>query len=433
MRFLGALVVGWLLSSASTGASTSPVQTLTLNQAYALALSRSESLGIDREEIRIAEARYWQAVSAVLPQAHFLGSLRTQNNAGGSIGGDSTGQRKDRWEGRLRITQTIFNGFRDWNTAAALKADQRGLSFTLERNRQLLYLDVSDLYHQINTLETDQQALMDILQALNERTTELTDRVSLGRSRKSELLAAETERADTRATLEALRGLIGAARELFSYLIGVPSHLYTLAPPDPLPAADKLEAYLWKSGTRSDIRAADAQQTAAERRAAAARGEFFPTINAEGNYLAVEDPERDQEWNILITMDVPVFDGGLRIAQLGERKAQARQTQLNLSRARRMADSEVRVAYNNFISAAQQAVQLQTAERTAQENYQSQKSDYTLGRASNLDVLSSLLRWKEILRRRIAAESQTRTTLIALQIAAGESPVETKTATGKPK
>jgi outer membrane protein len=415
--------------------SQAAIQTLTLNEAYSLALERSESLAINREEIKIAEARYWQSVSTVLPQVGFLGSVRTQNNTGGSIGGDFTGTRKDRWEGRLTITQTLFSGFREWNTGAALKADQRSLSASLQRNRQLLYLDVSDLYHQILALEQDEQALGEILQALDDRRKELTDRVSIGRSRKSELLAAETELADNQATLESLRGLIGAARELFSFLIAVPSDRYRLAGRGSLPPAEKLENYLWKSGARPDIEAAGEQQTAADRRVSVARGEFLPTIEGQFNTLLLEEPEREQEWNIVVTMEVPLFDGGLRVAQLNERKAAYRASQLNFSRARRLADNDVRVAYNNFISAANQAVRLRVAEATARENYDAQKEDYELGRASNLDVLSALLRWKEIIRRRIGTESQTYSTLVALQVAAGEpTPAENpKTQTPNPK
>lgn len=416
MRVWGLL---WLVAVVAVQAG--PVRTLTLNEAYQLALERSEGLGITREEIKIAEARYWQAVSTVLPQVDFLGSVRTQNNRGGSIGGDSTGDRKDRWEGRLRITQTIFSGFREINTAAAQRADQRSLAATLERQRQLLYLDVSDLYHQVTTLEEDQRALGEILAALREREKELTERVALGRSRRSELLAAETERADAEATLESLKGLTGAARELFAFLIGVPTHQFQLAARPPLAAADQLEAYLWHSGTRPDIQAAGEDVTAARRRADAARGEFAPTIQGQFNWLALEEPERDQEWNIVVTMEIPLFDGGLRAARLKERQAETRARVLNLDRVRRLADHEVRVAYNNFTSAAAQAVRLRAAERTAQASYEAQKEDYTLGRASNLDVLNALLRWKELIRRRIAAESQTHSTLVALQVAAGQA------------
>lgn len=417
MRRLCPILGAWCLLSVGSWAAP---QILTLNESYALALERSESLGINREEIKIAEARYWQAVSTVLPQVGFTGSVRTQNNAGGSIGGDSTGTRKDRWEGRLTITQTLFSGFREWNTAAALKADQRGLAATLQRNRQLLYLDVSDLYHQIVSLEQDERALGEILQALDDRRRELTERVSIGRSRKSELLAAETELADNQATLESLRGLLGAARELFAFLIATPSDRFQLAGRGDLPAAEKLETYLWKSGARPDVQAAGEQQTAAERRVSVARGEFLPTIAGEFNTLMIEDPEREQEWNIVVTMEVPLFDGGLRVSKLSESKAASRASQLSFSRARRLADNDVRVAYNNFISAANQTVRLRTAENTARENYLAQKEDYELGRSNNLDVLSALLRWKEILRRRIAAESQTYSTLVALQVAAGE-------------
>lgn len=409
---------------------------LSLNDAYALALERSESLAIAAEDIRIAEARYWQAVSAVLPQVNFIGTVNTQNNAGSSInGGSSTGTRKDRWEGRLQVTQTIFNGFREFNAAAALKADGRSKTATLERNRQLLYLDVGDLFFQIIQLDQDTAALREILATLDDRRKELTERVSLGRSRKSELLAAETELADSQASMEALVGLRGAARELFAFLIGVPSSQFTLKSGSTLPPAEKLEAYLWKTGVRPDIIAADESRTAAERSASAQKGQFFPSIGVESNFLALEDPERIQEWNILVTAEIPVFDGGLRIAQLNESKARLRASQLSLARARRLADHEVRVAYNNFISSANQLVRLRQAENTARESYETQKKDYELGRASNLDVLASLLRWKDILRGRIGTEARTQTNLIALQVAAGEpTPAESpKTQTPNPK
>ncbi|MDX6767299.1 MAG: TolC family protein [Candidatus Methylacidiphilales bacterium] len=419
MRLAALILAGACLAHPDTGTCA---EALGLNEAYTLAEARSESLGINREEIKTAEARYWQALSTVFPQVGFTGSQRTQNNLGGGIDSGANGLRRDSWEGRLTVSQSLFSGFREWNTAAAIKADQRGLNSTLARNRQLLYLDVSDLYHQITSLEQDQQALVEILRTLEERRNELAARVTLGRSRKGDLLASETEWADTRATLESVRGFTGAARELFAYLIGRPADSFTLTPPSGLPAADKLETYLWKTGARPDLVAAAERQTATQRRSDAVRGEFLPTIKGNFSYLALEDPEREQEWNIVVTVDVPVFDGGLRVARLSEAKSLYRASQLDFSRARRLADNEVRVAYNNFVSAAGQAVQLHEAERAALENYQAQKKDYTLGRASNLDVLSALLRWKEIIRRRIATESLAHSTMIALKVAAGEPP-----------
>jgi outer membrane protein len=430
--------LGWLGGCLPASSQEKPAQErrpLTLQECYALAVERSEALGITAEELRKAEARYWQAVSAVLPQVDLIGTLRVQNNEGGSSssgsssgfdsdtgGGGSSGSRRDRWEGRLRVSQTLFSGFREFNLAGAAKAEARSQGALLKRKRETLFLDVSDLFHQLLSLERDQAVVRDLNATLEKRRAELKERVQLGRSRKGDLLAAETDLAGSQATLEELEGLAGATRELLAYLIGISAGRFEVVPVRALPEARSLEDYLWKSGERADITAAVESSVAARRQVSAGYGAFAPTVTGEFNWLALEDPERGQEWNILVTAELPLFDGGLRAAQLKESKAAFRQSQLNLSQVRRQAESDVRVAYNNFQSAARQYIRLQKAVDGAYQNYETQKRDYDLGRASNLDVLGALRDYHELKRRREGVEVKASANLFALMIAAGQMP-----------
>jgi len=137
-------------AQAQTSPNPPAVRVLTLQDCYTLALTRSETLAISREEIKIAEAQYWQAVSALFPQISFSLSERIQNSAGSSIsGGGDSGGRRDRIEGRLSFTQTLFSGFREFNTAASLQALKRSQTEQLKRDRQLLYLDGATLFYQV--------------------------------------------------------------------------------------------------------------------------------------------------------------------------------------------------------------------------------------------------------------------------------------------
>jgi outer membrane protein len=427
-RFMISLLAGLMVSCLTLRAaseskplsSPSYPRTLSLSDVYLLAQERSETLGISREEIKIAEAQYWQAISAILPKVDFLATERAQNSAGSSIGGgDATGSRKDAFQGRLRVTQTIFNGFREFNIGAALQAQKRSQEALYRRSRELLYLDCSDLFYQVLSLEQDGNVLRQINDNFMDRQKELTDRVGIGRSRRSELLAADTEQADNAATMEEVRGLLGASRELLAFLIGLPSDRWQLKDTMPFPEAQKLNDYLWKSGARADVTAAIESQTAAQRQVSADKGSFWPKISAEANYLALEDPEKQQEWNIVLTAEVPLFDGGLRAGTLKESEARLRSSSLNFSRARRLAESEVRQSYNNFISSARQYLKLQEAVDTSRKNYEAQKEDYLLGRASNLDSLTALVRYNSLRRRLAGLEFQTRSNLVALQVAAG--------------
>ena len=387
---------------------------LDLNAAYQLALQRNETLQMTSQEIRAAEARYWQAVSAVLPH---IGLRATERLSNAPL---TTGGRKDGFLGEVRGSWLVFDGFRQYNLAGAEAAQKRGLTQELIRARQLLYLDVGDMYLQIIGLEKDLEVLQNLLSALNRRKGELVDRISIGRSRKSELLSTETDIAATQSEMASVRGLQGASRELFAFLIGVPASHYTLTkPPGGLPQADDLFAYLWKSGARADLQAAAEYETARQRVVSADKGAFWPSIGVEAGWTAVESPSSNEDWSVVVSAELPIFDGGFRASQLAESKANLRISQLNLTRARRLADYEVRLAYNNFISAADQYLKLSVAERTAAENHGSQQKDYELGRASNLDVLLSLTNWQQLRRQLLAADIRARSNLIALEVAAG--------------
>lgn len=407
----------------------SPLRTLTLQESYQLALKRSESLEIRREELKVAEAQYWQAISAILPKVHFLASEEIQNSplstSGGSSANRSSGGRKDRFSGTFQATQTIFNGFREFYVAASIKAQERSKTAMIERERQLLYLDTSDLFYQVLGYERDLEILQKMQGTLLERKKDLVHRISLGRSRKSELLAAETDLADQQTMIEQVRGLQGASRELFAFLIGMPASRWELKSTLELPPIHQLETYLWKTGVRPDVVSSREDQTVAERNLSVSQGAFFPSIDVTGSHYTVEEPQKTQDWNILITAEVPIFDGGLRIAQMNEKKALVRASALNFSRARRLADAEVRQAYNLYTASAKQLVQLHRAVETSQKNYEAQKEDYQLGRASNLDVLNALIRLGEFQRRLNTVELQNQTNLVALQVAAGE-PIQTR-------
>lgn len=403
---------------------------LDLPRCYELSVQRSEKLGIRFQEYKAAEARYWQAFSAVLPNIQFIAEERLQNNAfssggssgggSGDFGGSNSNRRKDSFTGRINLTQPIFNGFRNFSLIAAQKSQARASDLEYKRALQTFYYDVSDLFYQIISFEKDLEILFLLEKALQERVSELEERVKIGRSRRSELLQAETQLADAAVLVEQTTGVIAAARELMAFLTGLPADRFVLVDKQPMPGAQELDAFLWKSGARPDIQAAVERQRAATKDLSARKGEFLPTIDLEANYYAVQSPGSDREWNVILVGEVPIFDGGLRINRVREGKALVEQSKLSLSEVLRSSQTEVRTAYSNFLSSVNQFVKLERALKLAQENYELQKRDYELGRASNLDVLVALTNLHETRRRHVNTMLQTKVNAIALQVAAGD-------------
>lgn len=403
-----------------------PGGTLDLERCYELALLRMESVGLSEEDIRVAQARYWQAVGAALPSLKIVGEQAIYNDRLASFGvnnagGPGPGIDNTPRSARVQLKVPLFSGLRDIEIAKAARAEIAGARHTRARLLQNLYLDVAESFYQVLQYEDDLAILADIEKTLIDRVADQERRVKLGKSRESALMQARNALAQSRVAIERTRGLLGASRELLLFYIGIPEsqlRLQDAAPPPPhrLVLAD----YLKQSGQRPDLLAAIEAGRSARAQLSAAKGEHWPKIRFEGNYFAYDsDNVQTGEWNGFLTVEIPLFEGGSIEARVNENKALFARSQLDLSRLQREAVREVRTAWNNFHSTLAELARLEEAVATAQANYQAQLADYELGVVNNLDVLEALQQLHQTRRDYAAARYANRIDLIKLHVAAG--------------
>ena len=314
----------------------------------------------------------------------------------------------------------LYQGFRLTREAEAAEARGRAAQLDERRVRELLYLDVADAFHQVLLYEQDLVVLDKLVDALQKTVDEQERRVTLGRSRRSALLQAQTSLAEARVEQETSRGQEAVARELLAFLMDSPAAEWTLVNVSPFPSVPELEGKLAQAAERSDILAREADAEAARRILQATQGDRQPEVKAEANYILLEDPDEDREWNVLLTFNLPLFDEGVRRARTREQAEQVQLSELNLAALRRQAASEVRSAYLSFMTSVAQRARLQEATEVALASYQEQNRDYELGRATQLDALSALAQVQRLARRAVAVDLQARLSLIGLHVAAGE-------------
>lgn len=398
---------------------------LTLKDCYQLAVIRSDTLGLREQDIKQAQAIYWQAVGAILPNVHLISTETLANGGGAASSGNSSGSgsggggRDNAFNSRVNVQQPIFKGFGDFYVAAADKADIQSRRYDRERTFQTLYLDTASVYYQIIGYQSDMIVLGLLETALDDRIKELNRRIAIGRSKRSELLLAQTSLAEAKVSIEQTKGLIAASKEMLAFLVGFPAAAIELAGDAPFPKTAVLEEYLTVAGERPDILASLSDMHAETKRLSAARALRSPTFTFEGNYYAVEDPRGANNWNMFIVCDLPLFDGTIE-PRISQQKAILRSSELNLEQLRRTTDREVRTAYVNFNASVLQYARLKETEHFAGENYAAQLSDYQLGRVTNLDVLDALQRLYTARRNSVSAETDARVNLVRLHVAAGK-------------
>ena len=400
---------------------------LDLQSCFQLTAIRDDSLKISMEDIEIARAQMSQSIAALWPsftvsnQQQFL-HYRNTATGGFSILGNSTisGSRNYTSQSNVNMTYTVFDGGQNWNKVGASSAAIAAKRQTLERNYQTIYQSVAQAFYNVLQFEGDMVIQADLIDALKARVDDLKDRVTLGRSRPSELLQAQTDLANSKVTYESQRGSLNAAKETVAFYIGIPSSEFKLKETQKFPSVAQLESYVQQSGTRPDVLSQLESMRQAERNLSSAIGQLWPTITANGDFLASQDPASNQiDATMTLEASMPIFDGGLIAGQIHQNHELVRQSRLNVEQLKRTADQDTRTAYANFDASIAQVIVLREAALLAARNFEAQVDDYRRGVVANLDVLTALQDYQTARIQLHNSNMQARLDLINLHVAAG--------------
>ncbi|HSA59366.1 MAG TPA: TolC family protein [bacterium] len=398
---------------------------LTLKESFKRALTRSETLAMEGQDIKIAEAHYLQALGTVLPHIEVRANELLQDTAPVSGGDASVGQtftRRSRPEVAVNLKQPLFQGLREFNALKASSAEKNRNTYQRDRARQILFGDVARAYYTVLELEDQLKIEQSLRATLQKRVDDLKNRILLGKSRESELLTTEAGLAQNEANQEETKGLILSARDFLAFLVGEPVTA-RLVDEFPVPKIAGLETFLDQGDRRPDVNASKEQVRLSKGRLDYEKGGRYPTVDVEANYY----PYRvgflsDIDWDVNFALTVPVFKGGATRGLIREAAAGLKQSELAHEESRRKADLEIRQAYHELQSARSREAALRKAEKKYGADYNSQLEEYTLGLVNNLDVLQSLRNWQESRLDTNRSHYETKLEYLGLLIATGDVP-----------
>jgi outer membrane protein len=408
-------------------ANANNVHALDLQTCFQLTAVRDDSLKISMEDVEIARAQLSQSIAALWPsfsvnnQQQFL-HYRGSNAGGITILGNSTieGNRNYTSQSNVTMNYTLFNGLQNYNNVGASARAIAAKRQTLARDYQTIYQDVAQAFYNVLEYEGDMNVEADLIDALRARVDDLKDRVNLGRSRPSELLQAQTDLANAKVTYESQRGSLNAAKETVAFYIGIPAANLELKDTQKFPTTGQLEAYVRQSGTRPDVLSEIETMRQDERNLDSAIGQLFPTITAQGNFLASQDPASNNiDASMVLEASMPIFDGGLIAGQIHQNHEMVRQARIDVQQLQRTADQDTRTAFANFNAAVAQVIVLREAATLAAKDFEAQVDDYRRGVVANLDVLTALQDYQTARIQLHNANMTARLDLINLHVAAG--------------
>ena len=368
---------------------------LSLKDCFKAALKRSEVLATQQELVVQAEENYHRAWGAILPSVNGSYSYFHQNAPGLTSSGNtesSAGQQTL----KIMADQPLFRGFRDFAALNAAKALITAQKQARQWAGMQLYRDVARAFYTCLAVQKDLDVLDNELELYQKRIKELQDRLSIGRSRNTELLTVQAAQAILKAQREQVLGQLYVAKEVLAFLTGLDQGIQ-LDDTDVAPSnIGSLDSYQSDLDARPDIIAARKNVKAFKSNVSVAKGAYLPSVDLIGNYY-VERPDlhANGKWDVEIAVTLPIFTGGTISSNVKTAQSQKRQSEIQLSQVERLALEEIRSLYHNLKADLAQLAALQEAFDLAEKNYQANLKDYELNLVINLDVLQALTAYQD--------------------------------------
>lgn len=369
---------------------------LGVQDAYDLALHRSETLAISREEIGRTLASQLEAAGEAIGDFDYVATEQRQDpqKSGISESGSnasSTAAAPVRRERRFEYSQPLFQGFRSLGAiygAGSLKKQRIG---EYERAKELLFIDVVSAFYDYVRIEKDITIIEGIINLSDDRIRDLKNWENIGRSRPSETATARVTLETFRADLAKAKSDLANARNLLTFLIGVAVDANELNDEKlPMPSGEPFDL-LRLVERRPDVEAGRQAVKTARGGLIVAQSDLWPRITLDSNlYQHREGFQSGTSWDTLVTVRVPLGKGGTTLGQVRDALSTYREAKLSYSLTRRTAQREIMDAYDNWKNYSERYLALEKSMEAAQENFTIQSEDYKRRLVSNLDVLQAL-------------------------------------------
>jgi outer membrane protein len=391
------------------------LSSLTLQQCVELARKKSENLAIQSEHMAQAGQRVKEYRGNILPSVGYNYVKTYLDTAGGKYTSDLN-------DSYFSLAQPLFYGLRDFEAYKQAKNQTKTEGYIYESVERDLRSQVATAFYSLALVNADIINIKNNEKLLEDRVSELTDRVRLGKSRDSEILMVRSQIAGLKAQEEGDLGARANAVEVLAFLTGLePSSISVNDDTPAVNAVEPLESFISSGKNRPEIKAASSDVVSQGYSLNMAKGANLPTLNLLAYWYTHRDSSYPgSDWNTFLTLNFPLFQGGSVQARVAEESSRLKEYENKLSLVTRETESEIRRLYQQAVSSVKQSAAYQDAYDKTVKSYEMQVNDYRYGLVNNLDVLESMSTMLDTKRSLDRALIQAKVDKILLDIAASK-------------
>jgi outer membrane protein TolC len=295
---------------------------------------------------------------------------------------------------RAGVSQSLLDLSRLKNYRSSQES-AKSQQFAAQDARDLVALAVTGAYLQIvsaGARVTSVKAQLDTAQAT---FTQTSDRHNAGVVPRIDVSRTQVELQTQRQRLSSIENDLAKQKIQLARLIGLPpGQEFTLTdslPFAPLEGVTLDDALRRAYANRADLKAAESQVKAAEISKSAARAERMPTISVSGDYgvIGVDPTSSHGTFSVSGSVHMPIWSGRRTAGDIEQADSALEQRKAEYQDLRGQIDAQIRSAFLDLNSAADQVKVADSNRTLAAETYSQARDRFAAGVADSLEVVQA--------------------------------------------
>lgn len=400
--------------------------TLNVSQAINLAIENSEELTSAKNAVEQSRLNRQVAKTGYLPS--FSGSATgmwklpdTETDMGMSL------RMRGVYMAGITLTQPIFAGGK---IVASNKLARIGETVANEQLRQIRIKITANA----ETSYWSYVAVLSKLEMMNSYRAQIDTAyyqtkasVDAGMATKNDLLRIEARQGQVKYQQEQVANGVELCRMALCDALGLALDTPVTVEDSEIPVETALDLENYSLDSRPEMQLLRADIEAKRQQVRVTRADFLPQIglqagwsamgnikldmmqqDANGNYTPVSNKINTDGWNIMVSLQVPLFNWGKGVKKVKYAQMEVDNARLNLERNTRQLDLQVQQAIANVRTGEELVRSAETSLRQAEAALASTTESYRLGLATITDLLDSQAQWHTSRSSLIEAKTQLR-------------------------
>ena len=358
-----------------------------LKELHEMSLAYVYETKIQKLQVEKSQEQLDQAYGSILPSVSLRAGHSRIDPISGIPGFDVKAS-----QASINLSQPLLRGLREYSALSIAQERLDQEMITEEVLKRDILFQVAQVFYSLLIQDQELTNTKKQIELTRERVQDLKKRVEIGRSRKAELLLAESQLAIVESQIQGVERQRSRWFVELERLSGLKAENVKLSPiPSDELGLEKLSNYLSKIEELPEIQQAQKRIDLSQSEIELQRRYHLPDLTFDGNvYLARTGFREDSAWDVSVNLVFPIFEGGQVNSRVKQASIVKNQERLRLQNLKRNLGAEMKELYSFVELDIQRLKMTKKAVDLSRRNYQEQRKEYNLGLVTNLEVLQSL-------------------------------------------